>query len=367
MKKVMLAISLMHGGGAQRVISIWSKELADLGYDVSILLYGKSDNLYSLDERVRCLYIAETYEDYKKLSLFKRLKIMRTIIKRERPDVMINFLPRVQILTMVATLGLKIPKVETVRVSPWAVKDFFNKIYMWLWHRTFKKSKAIIVQTPEQAEYFNKKLQKKCVTIYNPVAQDCIDNPKTEYNEKITNFIASGRVLPQKNYKLMIKAFLNALKVNPNITLSIYGIIGSDSYKLEVEKLIADNGAEDKIKFMGKSMDMFGLFRKSDAFLMTSDYEGMPNALLEAMALGLPCISTDCRTGPKDMIDNGENGYLVSVGNEQAITDAIIGVSNLTKEQAKTMGANARSKILDLCSQEKSIKVLTEVINKVVD
>ena len=99
---------------------------------------------------------------------------------------------------------------------------------------------------------------------------------------------------------------------------------------------------------------------------MTSDCEGMPNGLLEAMAIGLPCISTDCRTGPKDMIDNGENGYLVEVDNEQAVTDAIINVSNLTKEQAKVIGANARSKILDLCCQEKSIKLLAEVIDKIV-
>ncbi len=365
MKKIMMAISSMHGGGAQRVVSIWAKELCDMGYEVCLLVYGQAEEIYKLDERVKICPIVESYDDYKNLTFLKKLKLARKIIKSEAPNVLINFLPKMQIFIMLATTGLRISKIETVRISPWALKDYYNKIHMWLWHRTFKKSKAIVVQTPEQGEYFSKKLQKKCHTIYNPIDKNCIDKPKIEYSEKITNFIASGRVAPQKNYELMIRAFANALKVNGEISLSIYGIIENDVYKSKLEKLIVDCGAEDKIKFMGKSTDMFNLLRKADAFLMTSDFEGMPNALLEAMALGLPCISTNCRTGPKDMIDNGENGYLVEVGSEQSVADAIIKISNLTKEQAQNMGLSARNKILDLCSQEKSINKLIEVVESV--
>jgi glycosyltransferase involved in cell wall biosynthesis len=120
----------------------------------------------------------------------------------------------------------------------------------------------------------------------------------------------------------------------------------------------------DRIVLKGRSEDMLSILRSSDAFLMTSDYEGMPNALLEAMVVGLPCISTDCRTGPKDMIDDGVNGYLVKTGDAESISRAIVKMAQMSDTEAKKMGSAAREKILDICGTEKSLKRLVEVIEE---
>jgi glycosyltransferase involved in cell wall biosynthesis len=102
----------------------------------------------------------------------------------------------------------------------------------------------------------------------------------------------------------MIKAFSKACEKNKDIHLSIYGT-GEDSYIAKLKELIKEYDVQGKIELMGRTSNVSEVLKNADAFLMTSDYEGMPNALLEAMATGLVCISTDCRTGPKDMIDNG--------------------------------------------------------------
>jgi glycosyltransferase involved in cell wall biosynthesis len=108
----------------------------------------------------------------------------------------------------------------------------------------------------------------------------------------------------------MIEAFAKAAQSCPGIRLSVFGV-GDKAYVEKVQDLIDEWGMTDRIVLKGRSEDMLSILRSSDAFLMTSDYEGMPNALIEAMVVGLPCISTDCRTGPKDMIDDSVNGYLV--------------------------------------------------------
>lgn len=359
-KKVMIAISSLTGGGAERVVSIWASQLAECGYDVSLLLYGREKNEYPIHENIKVSTIADNYKDYKNLGYFARLRRMRKIVKKVNPDVVINFLPRIQIWMMMATFGMRITKVETVRIS---LKEALEgkRALKFLLDRCYNRAKKIIVQTDEQMEYFKKRNQKKCVVIPNPFFGRYNEVYKTKYSDKITNFIAAGRITEQKNYPLMIESFSKALKTNENLTLSIYGK-GDEDYVSKIQKLIEQTGYSDKIKLMGRTSDLPNKLIDADAFIMTSDYEGMPNALLEAMATGLPCVSTDCPTGPKDLIDDGINGFLVKVGDTDSVSSAIEKVAKLDKEQVVNIGKSAREKILDLCSEENSLKKLIDVI-----
>ena len=360
MKKVMISVTTLTGGGAERVVSVWANQLVSVGYDVSLLLYGRSENEYSIDNSVKIYTVADTYADYKQLGYFERLKRMRSLVKKVSPEVVINFLPRMQIWMMMATFGLKMRRIETVRVSPW-VYDKINAGERYLWKFCFNLADATIVQTAEQAEYFNKKVQRNCVVIPNPVSKQNVDNPKEVYSDKQVNFVAAGRITEQKNYPLMINAFKIAKAKCPDLKLSIYGT-GEDSYIAKIQQIIDENALSEDVKLMGRTTDMLTAFRGADAFLMTSDYEGMPNALLEAMATGLPCISTNCRTGPRDMIDDGENGFLVKVGDAESVAKAIIKVADMKKNEASNMGQSAREKILKLCSEKNSLECLISII-----
>ena len=121
----------------------------------------------------------------------------------------------------------------------------------------------------------------------------------------------------------------------------------------------------DKICLMGRSDCLYKLYADRDLYLMSSDFEGMPNALAEAMAIGLPCISTDCKTGPRDLIENGENGYLVEVGNADAMAEKIVEFFLLSDDEQKRIGENARKKIMDFCSEENSLSKLINLIETI--
>ena len=286
---------------------------------------------------------------------------MRKIVKEFSPDCVISFLPRMQIWMMGATFGKKLRRIETIRVSPWHI-GVRSKIERFLWKLTYKRADAVILQTAEQGEFFSKSVQKKSVVISNPISEKFKDNPKREYSCP-QSFVAAGRITEQKNYPLMIEAFAKAAQSCPEIRLSVFGV-GEKAYVEKVQALIDESGMTDRIVLRGRSEDVLSILRSSDAFLMTSDYEGMPNALLEAMVVGLPCISTDCRTGPKDMIDDGVNGYLVKTGDAESISRAIVKIAQMSDTEAEKMGSAAREKIIDICGTEKSLKRLVEVIEE---
>ena len=360
MKKVLLSIVSLSGGGAERVVSVWANKLQNEGYDVSLLLYGRNEKEYPIDPAIAVHTVAADYQSFQALSYFKRVERMRSIVKKIKPDVMISFLPRMQIWMMLATWGIRLRRLETVRVSPWNACGA-GRIEQWLWKKCFSRSDAVIVQTAEQAEFFKPRIQKKSIVIPNPISQQYQEHPKQMYLESVTRFVAAGRITEQKNYPIMIEAFQRACDQCEHIRLEIYGT-GEESYISEIQKKIDDANLSSKIKLMGRTTDMQSVYHGADAFLMTSDYEGMPNALVEAMVSGLVCISTDCRTGPKDLIDDEKNGFLVKVGDAENIAEAIRKVAGMSQAECEAMGKQAREKILNLCSEENSLQRLIQVI-----
>ena len=145
MKKVLLTITSLRGGGAERVVSVWSKQLKEKGYDVSILVCERFDGEYKIAEGIEVFSIAKPGEKFGDISLFKRLKLFRKIIKEHKPDAVINFLPKMHMWMMLATMGKKVRKIETIRISPWHANS--SKLNKFLWHRCFRKSNAVILST----------------------------------------------------------------------------------------------------------------------------------------------------------------------------------------------------------------------------
>lgn len=355
MKKVLIAITSLHGGGAERVVSVWTRQLFEKGYDVSVLVLSRQENEYPICEGVNVYTVAQNPEQYLKLSFFERFKKMRSFVKNINPDVLINFLPTMQIWMLAVCFGLGIKRIETVRNNP---DREASGLKQKIWKFCLFSSKKVILQTKEQGEFFGKVIQNKCVVIPNPICKQYCENCKQFYNEKNTEFIAVGRLASQKNYPLMINAFKLSVEKCSDIKLSIFG--SNSSSKLQ--ELINELNMQNNIFLMGRSENVSQELLKRDAFIMSSDYEGMPNALAEAMATGLVCISTDCRTGPKDLIDDGINGFLVQTGNTEEMANAILKVIEMPKEESERIGKSAREKILHFCSEENSFNRLVELI-----
>ena len=362
MKHILFAIGSLYGGGAERVVSVWSSGLAKKGYKVSVLVYSQMENEYQIDNDVEVHTIANSQKECNDMSILTRVRMFREKLKEIKPDVVISFLPIIQIYIRLAGIGLHIPRIETVRNNPWEIKRGLNTIYSKLWLNCFKSCNAFIVQSGDQKTFFDSKVQNKAVVIPNPINELYIQNYKTEYNANSHKIIAAGRLTLQKNYKVMIDAVKTASQKYKDITLEIYGV--GELYD-ELNDYIKEHGVSDKITLMGRSDCLYKLYTERDLYLMSSDFEGMPNALAEAMAVGLPCISTDCKTGPRDLIENEGNGYLVEIGNADAMAEKIMEFFSLADFEQKKIGENARKKIVDFCSEENSLVKLIQLIETI--
>lgn len=358
MNRICIAIYALSHAGAERVAVSWANYLTQHGHDVFMLIYAGRDNAYALDKRIRIISIAESQDAFFAMPVWKRLWEIRKIIRREAPQTLISFLPKLQINMMLATLGMRMERIETVRNNPWVDKDVGRKRF--LWDLCFRRADRIILQTPEQGEYFTPRMQKKCTVIRNPISREFVSQKK-EYSSSVRKFVAVGRLSAQKNYPVMIRAFALAVANTPDCTLDIYGMSSAEEEE-SIKMLIRQLGMEERICLRGWTSNISELLPEYDAFLMSSDYEGMPNALAEAMVTGLVCISTKCRTGPKDMIDHAQNGYLIPVGNPEAYAEGIKAILAMSPQECAQMGAAAREKMLEMCSEEKTLVRLKALV-----
>lgn len=356
MKKILIAINQLSGGGAERVATLLANYLSE-NHDVSMVVKFRYPNEYALSPKVNVYTIAESEEAFFKTRKIKRLARRRELTKNIKPDVLISFLPRVQISMMIATFGIRIKRIETVRNSPW--NEELGRLETFLWKKCFKRADGVIFQTEEQGEFFSDKVRNKSIILPNPVSKSCFEKERC-YSEKIENFVAVGRLAPQKNYPLMIKAFYKAVQKNKDLKLHIFGS-GSEKEIADLTNLIESLDLNNNVFLMGRSENVFDEVLKRDAFIMSSDFEGMPNALMEAMALGTVCISTNCRTGPKDLIDHGANGFLVPVKDKETLANAILNVSKLTHSEQVKIGKSAKQKIISL-QEGNSLEELEKMI-----
>ena len=340
----------------ERVASVWANELYEKECQVTIIMFTRFDNEYYTHPNIKILSVANNVKEYKNLSFIRRFQILRNYLKVLSPDYIISFMPAMQVWMMFASVGMKCKRIETIRVNPWkiSVTNFFSKN---LWKLAYYTGYKIILQATDQKPWFSKANQKKCILIPNPISEVYIDKYKTDTSDEVVNFIAAGRIAAQKNYEMMIVGFVTAHEKYPNINLRIYGT-GSTSYVNHIQSLINDNGATEYIKLMGRTPHIEEEYKKADVFLMTSDYEGLPNALMEAMASRLVCVSTDCKTGPKDLVDDKKNGFLISVGASDELANVIGDIIEMPLTQRDIIANEARKKILTYCSKENSVNRL---------
>lgn len=322
-------------GGAERVISILSNEWSKLGSKVSIVIVGKDKKcVYDLYKEVNVIYLNGLKKD-KIFPHFNLVKDIRKVIKENKPDAVISFMNDTCAYTAISMLGLKIPLFYSERNDP-------NKVNQDIKNRIYRKiveffSKGVVFQTDGAKQCYSLRVQKKSKVILNPLN---IDNfPECDYLFSKEEIVSVGRLSPQKNQKLLIEAFNIVSKEYPNYKLKIYG---NGNLKDELLGLIEKLGLKNSVFLMGSSNNVLNEIKNSSLFVLTSDFEGLPNALMEAMAVGLPCISTDCSPGGARMlIEDGKNGYIVPCNNKEILARTMIkALSN--KETLRKTGKEAK-------------------------
>ncbi len=361
----MLSISSLSGGGAEKVVSIWASHLADSN-NVCLLLSYREKNEYQISNKVEILSISETKKEYDSLSLLQKASSRKKIIQRIKPDVVIPFLTQVQVMTYLSMLFIRgIEVIETVRNSPWEDRPN-NYIYRRLIDKCFDSCDAVIVQCKEQKEYFPEYIQSKCFEVWNPIEEHYFGEKSMIKTGNPLEIVAVGRLCQQKNYFMMIEVIRKLSVLYPDITLDIYGI-GEQTYYKQLKDKVDDYKLNKNVRLMGRANQMENTYKKYGMFIMTSNYEGMPNALLEAMAAGLLCIVTDCRTGPKDLIIDGVNGFLTPMNNADVMSDRIRQVISIEAAKQTIIRRNAIETIRAKCSYEVTFKQLDHIFEQLSD
>ena len=316
-KHIIFIVSAMNLGGAQRVASVLCNSWVESGYKVTLIatFSGEKMSNYFLDERVQLKFLNDFSfcADKRKSGLLRRLICLRRMIKNEDPDIVLSFLTRVNLAVILATIGIKIPVVISERNYP----PFRSMLKPWCWINKWLllKVDTLVVQTKENVNWLNKRRHKvNAVVVPNPVSYPLVDKspyiyPDDFIESKRKVILAAGRLADQKQFDMLLKAFSLLNDINSHWTLVILGE-GDDRHKLE-NKIIKYN-FQDQVFLPGRAGNMSLWYKRADLFVLSSKFEGFPNVLLEAMAYGVPSISFDCNTGPRDMIEHGKNGVLVN-------------------------------------------------------
>ena len=320
--KILFYINAIHHGGAERVICNLATQFSEHGDDCILTTSFRDNWEYHFGEKVRRIALFESQLNYgflrRNISLIRRL---RKILKIEKPDVVVSFMAEPNFRTLIATRGLNVKTIVSVRNDP--NKEYPNFIYRFLAKHLYKKADGIVFQTEDAQKWFPKSIQKKSKIIFNQVDEVFYN---TIYNGERHDIVTTGRLVAQKNHKMLIRAFAAiADKISDNLI-----IYGEGELRGELESLIAELHLENRVFLPGSVKNVADTIKSAKLFVLSSDYEGMPNSLMEAMALGIPCISTDCPCGgPRMLFDDDLKEYLVPLQQKSALSDLMFKVVKL--------------------------------------
>lgn len=357
-KRLLFVTPCLSFAGAEKILCWVAGEFAKTEYEVHILnlnlISNNSDFRIRLTDKIIVHTLDSTFK--KGLNNYYRLKSIIDIAKNNKINLMISFTQYPCVLTSLAGLISGIPVLISERGDPLQFsKGFRNKINFCI----LNSAKGCVFQTEYAKVVYSRKLIERSIVIPNPVFR--ITEQRWEYhNTKV--IVSIGRLENiQKRYDLMLDAFENFSIKHDDYILNIFGKGPDEEY---LKSIVENKSIGNKVYFKGITNNATSELLSADIFLITSDYEGVPNALLEAMAIGMPVISTDCSPGgAKFLIKDHQNGLLVSRGDAQSISKALDEyVNNLSlMNKCATNAGN----ITDLFSPEKVFIMWKNYIDKI--
>lgn len=314
--KILIVTSSLAPGGAERVVSVLANKWREAGNDITILLFHDKPIFYDISPRISVRVLRSKHDNVYINKLSKYYEIRKSVIS-SKPDVVLSMPEEIGIYVLGTLIGISVPVIVSERNNPWVMP--YKKVTRILRKLLYNKASGVIFQTQQAQSFFSESIRKKSAVINNPVDMRRIPTRAQGKRKKI--IAGAGRLFEQKNFRLLIEAFELVQKNHSDYKLVIFG----EGYQKDELLTYASNVlAPGSFEFPGQKQNLLELINDVSVFVLSSDFEGMPNVLLEAMLMGVPCVSTDCPSGgPAEIITNGENGFLVPVKNPQLLADRI--------------------------------------------
>lgn len=310
MEKIVFVIPDMPGGGTERVVALLANEYSARKIPVAILLFAGNERAYPLDQRIEVVSVGGPSGGNLRTRLLRLLR-MRRFYRDNKNCQIWAFSAMGAVFSAVAALGqrhffLVSERNDPSRYEHRRVRDF-----------CYSFADVVVCQTPDAAEQFSRRIRRKSVVIPNPL--EITETLFTGEREK--RIVAVGRLSAQKNHSLLLQAFASFVKSHEDYVLELYG---RGELEGELREQASRLGIDKKVIFKGFSGHVLSDIRTAAMYVLSSDYEGISNSMLEAMALGLPVVATDCPIGGARMfIKDGVNGFLTPVGDAEAMARAM--------------------------------------------
>lgn len=363
-KTILIMVYSLYGGGAQRVATVLASELA-ARYRVLILTF-KPDSRHKtercgqfpINPEVEIIALPSSLQKYD--DTFKRLaRWIRTLKRIERVYASISFLYWMNYLNVESKANEK--TICSERNNP--TKQYFDRQRLDQIRSNYRRADHVVFQSRQIRDIFADEVGERFSILPNPVSVEC--ERKQETRKRI---VTVGRLALQKNHAMLIRAFHRFHQTHPEYTLSVYGagLATKEPHPYNQEEplknLVAELDLQDSVIFEGSSPQVHRDIADAEFFVLSSDYEGLSNALLEAMTMGFPCVSTDCE-GSTDVIENGVNGLLVPRGDEDALLNAMLTLAE-QEDYRESLGRQAK-KTAERFKRERVAQEWAEMIERI--
>ena len=330
-------IGSLRKGGAERVFLNLAQYFLSRGYRVTMVTQYRKEDEYELPcGALRVISdITEEESGGRIGNLWRRYAKLRRIFREIRADLVLSTIGKNNFMAILANAFLPTKVVVSVVAEP--TEEYPNALMRFLARTLFFFADGIVMQTTAAVRFFPSCLQKKCVILKNSLAPAFV-RPRYE-GPRSQEIVAVGRLDENKNQGMILRAFAAVKDRFPESRLMIYG---DGPMREQLAEQVETLGLTGRAFLCGTVTDVPGRIGRAYAFVLSSFTEGMPNTLLEAMSLGLACISTDCPCGgPRELITDGVDGILTPVGDEHALSEAMLSLLQ-DPGRREHLGENAR-------------------------
>lgn len=361
--KIGFLINDLRAGGAERATVSLSNNFTEKGNQVEIVTFEGKESFYPLSEDVNISCagfdeIEHTASVKRLWGTVKRMFQLRKLVKSKNLDVLIGMSFSMTWYAVFATAFTRTKAIGTERNNPYKYKA--TRLYTILRKVFYYLCDGYIFQTEKSSKFFTEELKDRDIIIPNAIFNETIyELEPPESREKVIS--AVGRLTEQKRFDVLIDAFAKIADRFSDYNLVIFG---EGELRGELEAQCKRLGLQERVFLPGTNPQAVKLVNRTSAFVLSSDMEGMPNALMEAIAMGVPCVSTRCEMGPEELIENGVNGILVDMGDSKQIAAALFKII-IDPEFAEKLSENGR-KMIKTHSIEAISKQWLDFIEKIV-
>jgi GalNAc-alpha-(1->4)-GalNAc-alpha-(1->3)-diNAcBac-PP-undecaprenol alpha-1,4-N-acetyl-D-galactosaminyltransferase len=348
-KKICFIGGGLAGGGQERALTNWANEFANEGVEISIICLFKTEIFYNLNPSIKVIWpVLDRKTTNKFIYAIKLIPFIRKNVKLINPSAVISFGDWFNAYSIIATRFLGVKTFITNRMGPNLFLGKFLEVFNRL---SYPYADGLIVQTERAKEILSKKYSLKKIhvipNILNPIN---IDNLSYK-----NNIISIGRLSKEKGHSILIEAFSKLNYDDYKLHL-----IGDGPEMNNLNEYVKKLKIEDKVIFHGHQKNFTHVLQQASIFVLPSYYEGFPNALLEAMSIPLACISSDCVAGPREIINNNNNGLLFETRNAEDLRNKLNYLISNKEQQA--LLRNEAYKVRNKYSSEQIFELIKKVI-----